>query len=325
MATKQKPASTRGSLAGKGSALSVAKRVTGGAKSATRSTAKNGAAKRGAATKAASKQSTAQKVSKKTKASTSKVMASKTTSRSKPPKKTGSATTKASRSGSKAPRKAASSSKASAEKKASADKAVGTAKQVVEKVSSVGHAAKEKIQEVAHEIVEAASSAVGTHASDAKTSDAKTSDAKGTAAKPTGSSITRGTTVGGVSAHPDAKISKNQLKQLHERLLEERTRVMDGMGRHLNEATTDSDLLTDEVDMAQRHTEQAYLIRFADKERKLLLEIENALEKLKIGDYGVCEGTGEPIALKRLELRPWTRYSVSYKEQLERERAQHHR
>ena len=28
---------------------------------------------------------------------------------------------------------------------------------------------------------------------------------------------------------------------------------------------------------------------------------------------------------KRLELRPWTRYSVEYKEQIEREREQHHR
>jgi len=115
------------------------------------------------------------------------------------------------------------------------------------------------------------------------------------------------------------------MRLLHEKLLEERARVTDGLGRHLNEATTDTDLLTDEVDMAQRHTEQAYLIRFADKERKLLLEIENALEKMRTGEYGVCEGTGDPIAYKRLELRPWTRYSVAYKEQLERERAQHQR
>ncbi len=66
-------------------------------------------------------------------------------------------------------------------------------------------------------------------------------------------------------------------------------------------------------------------MRFADKERKLLVQITSALEKLEEGDYGVCEGTGEPIAIKRLELRPWTRYSVEYKEQVERERKQHHR
>ena len=74
-----------------------------------------------------------------------------------------------------------------------------------------------------------------------------------------------------------------------------------------------------------QHLVQAYLIRFADKERKLLSEIEHALEKMRAGEYGVCEGTEEPIGFKRLELRPWTRYSVAYKEQMERDRQQHRR
>ncbi len=126
-------------------------------------------------------------------------------------------------------------------------------------------------------------------------------------------------------AHEDAKVTKAQIKLLYAKLVEERDRVTSGLDRHLSEATVGTEVLTEEVDIAQRSTEQAYLIRFADKERKLLLEIENALVKLKEGEYGVCEGTGEPIAYKRLELRPWTRYSVAYKEQLERERAQHRR
>ena len=98
-----------------------------------------------------------------------------------------------------------------------------------------------------------------------------------------------------------------------------------GFDRHLSEALGEAQVMPDETDMAQRSTEQAYLIRFADKERKLLSEIEHALEKMKSGEYGVCEGTEEPIGFKRLELRPWTRYSVGYKEQMERERSQHRR
>jgi DnaK suppressor protein len=60
----------------------------------------------------------------------------------------------------------------------------------------------------------------------------------------------------------------------------------------------------------------------ADKDRKLLIEIDVAIEKMKNGEYGLCEGTDEPIGFKRLEIRPWTRYSVAYKELLEREKAQ---
>ncbi|MCA9607094.1 MAG: TraR/DksA family transcriptional regulator, partial [Myxococcales bacterium] len=127
----------------------------------------------------------------------------------------------------------------------------------------------------------------------------------------------------GWGAHPDAALTSRQLTYLYNRLVEERRRKIDEMQRHMEEALGDAEVMPDETDMAQRHTEQAYLIRFADKERKLLNEIEAALEKLRLGEYGVCEGTEEPIGFKRLELRPWTRYSVAYKEQIERERSQH--
>ncbi len=129
----------------------------------------------------------------------------------------------------------------------------------------------------------------------------------------------------GWGAHPDAGLTGRQLHYLYNRLVEERKRKIDELQRHMEEALGDAGVMPDETDMAQRHTEQAYLIRFADKERKLLNEIEGALEKLRLNEYGVCEGTEEPIGFKRLELRPWTRYSVAYKEQIERERSQHRR
>jgi DnaK suppressor protein len=126
-------------------------------------------------------------------------------------------------------------------------------------------------------------------------------------------------------AHPDAELTPRQTQALYEALLAERARLLKGIDEHLGDAISNIDPLADEMDIAQRHTEQAYLMRFADKERKLLGEIANALEKMRTGEYGVCEGTGEPISPKRLELRPWTRYSVKYKEQLELERKQHQR
>ncbi len=145
-------------------------------------------------------------------------------------------------------------------------------------------------------------------------------------AAPAGASPASGTGSRGYPPpHPDAELTLEQAQVLYDKLLAERERVTRGMREHLSEAIAPSDSLTDEVDVAQRHTEQAYLIRFADKERKLLREIEHALEKFAEGEYGVCEGTSEPISPKRLELRPWTRYSVAYKEQLERERKQHAR
>ena len=125
-----------------------------------------------------------------------------------------------------------------------------------------------------------------------------------------------------VRAHEDAKLTKAEMTQLHAMLIEEKNRVLQNFETHVGDALSDEDILADEMDIAQRSTDQASFFRMADKDRKLLIEIDVAMEKMKNGEYGLCEGTDEPIGFKRLEIRPWTRYSVAYKELLEREKAQ---
>ncbi len=80
----------------------------------------------------------------------------------------------------------------------------------------------------------------------------------------------------------------------------------------------DANEMMDEVDLAAVTIEQNLTFRLLDRERKLLGEVERAINKIKSGDYGYCEGTGEVIPKRRLELAPWTRHSVKHKEFLEK-------
>lgn len=80
----------------------------------------------------------------------------------------------------------------------------------------------------------------------------------------------------------------------------------------------DTNEMMDEVDLASATIEQNLTFRLLDRERKLLAEVEHAMKKILNGEYGYCEGTGEAIPKRRLELAPWTRHSVKHKEQLER-------
>ena len=48
-----------------------------------------------------------------------------------------------------------------------------------------------------------------------------------------------------------------------------------------------------------------------ERERLLLNEIEDALERIELGEYGVCEGCGADIPQRRLEALPWARFCVS--------------
>ena len=82
--------------------------------------------------------------------------------------------------------------------------------------------------------------------------------------------------------------------------------------------TLDTNEMSDDVDLASVNAGQDLTFRLLDRDRMRLGEINKALEKIKTGDYGYCEGTGKPIPKKRLELAPWTKHGVEYKEYLEK-------
>lgn len=75
----------------------------------------------------------------------------------------------------------------------------------------------------------------------------------------------------------------------------------------------------DEMDDANTEGITAMASRLLERDVQLLGEIDRALGKFRTGDYGYCEGTGEPIGYGRLRSRPWARFSVAYQEQLERD------
>ncbi len=114
--------------------------------------------------------------------------------------------------------------------------------------------------------------------------------------------------------------SKDELKSFHDLLVAEKEKVLAKAKATVESGSIhmDANELMDEVDLASATIEQNLTFRLLDRDRKLVAEIDRAIDKLKHGDYGYCEGTGEPIPKKRLELRPWTRHSVKYKEQLEK-------
>ncbi len=55
-------------------------------------------------------------------------------------------------------------------------------------------------------------------------------------------------------------------------------------------------------------------------QNEYLREIEEALQRIQDGEYGICEITGEEIAIDRLRAIPTARLSIKAQEQLENER-----
>ena len=55
-----------------------------------------------------------------------------------------------------------------------------------------------------------------------------------------------------------------------------------------------------------------------DSERKLVKEIDEALDRIENGTYGICEGSENSIPKARLEAIPWAKYCVEYANMLEK-------
>lgn len=72
------------------------------------------------------------------------------------------------------------------------------------------------------------------------------------------------------------------------------------------------------ADMGTDNFEQEFSLNLMDGERKTLIEINLALDRIVAGKYGLCEGTGKEISNARLEARPWAKYCIEYATMVEK-------
>ncbi|MCL7941733.1 RNA polymerase-binding protein DksA [Halomonas sp. ATCH28] len=119
----------------------------------------------------------------------------------------------------------------------------------------------------------------------------------------------------------DAYMNDEQLAFFRRRLLDEKARIEEHLGE-IRAAMASHDHSSDELDQAAFEEELRLQLRQADRETRLLANIDTALRRLDEGEYGYCEETGEPIGLQRLLLRPTARLCLEAKER--QERREHH-
>jgi DnaK suppressor protein len=114
-------------------------------------------------------------------------------------------------------------------------------------------------------------------------------------------------------------LTKKQLKELEEKLISEKNRILKHLNELKEEVDTGPELLSgDPVDVASAEVSQASIAKLGDREKKLLKLINHALEKMKDESYGICEHSGDEIPFKRLQISPWAKYTVEAKEEIER-------
>lgn len=116
-------------------------------------------------------------------------------------------------------------------------------------------------------------------------------------------------------------VMSQKRKKLYEdckvKLLKFREETLNGL-KALNPSLA-TEMVGDEADLASAHISQTQALNQRDKLLAKIKEIDESLERLENGTYGICEETGEEIEEKRLMAIPWTRLSLEGAEVRERE------
>jgi len=115
------------------------------------------------------------------------------------------------------------------------------------------------------------------------------------------------------------KVDKKTIARFKKILLKEREQIV-GEVKQIVESSKEmgQDGIQDIGDEAANIYNKQVLLSLNENERLRLKEVDEALDRIENGTYGICEECGGPISLKRLEVRPVAKYCVPCLTKLEK-------
>lgn len=114
-------------------------------------------------------------------------------------------------------------------------------------------------------------------------------------------------------------MNERQLKFFEKQLVDWKNDILAEAQGTLNQLQDGPIREPDLNDRASSETDWGIELRTRDRQRKLIAKIEAALRRIKEGEYGYCQVTGEPISLARLRARPIATMTLEAQERHERQ------
>jgi len=124
------------------------------------------------------------------------------------------------------------------------------------------------------------------------------------------------------------KFSKKELKFYRERLLNLKDDILEQI-REISEDTimkSQKEMSGDIsgygihiADVATDNYERDFNLNLVSNERRIIMQIDEALKRIEDGTYGICQMSGKPISKSRLKAIPYAKYSKKCKEKIEKE------
>jgi DnaK suppressor protein len=118
---------------------------------------------------------------------------------------------------------------------------------------------------------------------------------------------------------PFTRSQKEKLLQLRDAMVDSMAGVAQDTLRSRAEGSEASAFGMHQADAGSDAYDRDFALSLLSQEQDALYEIDQALKRIELGTYGVCEMSGKPIPRSRLEAIPFARFTVQCQAQLEKQ------
>jgi len=118
---------------------------------------------------------------------------------------------------------------------------------------------------------------------------------------------------------PFTRGQKDKLLQLRDAMVDSMAGVAKDNLRSRAEGSEASAFGMHQADAGSDAYDRDFALSLLSQEQDALYEIDQALKRIELGTYGVCEMSGKPISHARLEAIPFARFTVECQSQLEKQ------
>ena len=118
---------------------------------------------------------------------------------------------------------------------------------------------------------------------------------------------------------PFTRGQKEKLLQLRDAMVDSMAGVAKDNLRSRAEGSEASAFGMHQADAGSDAYDRDFALSLLSQEQDALYEIDQALKRIELGTYGICEMSGKPISHARLEAIPFARFTVECQSQLEKQ------
>jgi len=123
---------------------------------------------------------------------------------------------------------------------------------------------------------------------------------------------------GAIEMVREMTLSSDKLEFFRNLLTQKINELLEDAGKTVADMTDNKENYPDPTDRASLESDRNFELRMRDRERKLIAKMQEAINRIDDGEFGICEVCGGPISEKRLMARPVTTFCIDCKTKQEK-------